>query len=588
MLTFKGKDFYLDDKKINIYSGAIHYFRTVPEYWEDRLLKLKAAGFNTVETYVSWNLHEQKPGVFDFSGILDIVHFIELAKKVGLYAIVRPGPYICAEWDFGGLPAWLLKDKDLRVRCMYKPYLDAVSRFYKELLTRLLPLQYSNGGNIIAMQVENEYGSFGNDKEYLKFIEQLMLDCGVKELLFTSDGPEDNMLSGGTLPHILKVANFGSRSSWSFKKLADYQTFDAPSMCGEFWNGWFDHWGEKHHSRQSASVVADLKAMLKSNSNFNFYMFHGGTNFGFNAGANFDGNYQPTVTSYDDDALLNEWGGYTPKYYAVRKELLSYQNLPETELPQEPLRQTVGDVKLNTFTSFLDNIDTLGEKFESTSPESMEYYGQNFGFICYHTVLKGTNSGKLFIDGLADRAYIFINKEFKGVIYRNDKNQFITTGKMRGETDIDIVVEALGRVNYGPHLLDRKGLYQIRINNQLLSHYDVYTLPLDNLDKLKFKSEKSGTPQFMRGTFKTDSHADCFVHTNGLKHGVIWINGFNLGRYWEIGPQESLYIPGVILKDNGDENEIIVLELEENNTDFVTINDEHNIAKKKKWSLFKK
>lgn len=245
MLTYKGKDFYLDGEKLKIYSGAIHYFRTVPEYWEDRLLKLKAAGFNTVETYTCWNLHEKKPGEFDFDGILDIVKFIETAKKVGLYAIVRPGPYICAEWDFGGLPAWLLKDRNMRVRCMYKPYLDAVSNYYHELLPRLLPLCHENGGNIIAMQVENEYGSYGNDKEYLKFIAELMRDCGVKELLFTSDGPQDDMLSGGTLPDILKVANFGSRASASFRKLKEYQGFKAPSMCGEFWNGWFDHFGEK-------------------------------------------------------------------------------------------------------------------------------------------------------------------------------------------------------------------------------------------------------------------------------------------------------------------------------------------------------
>lgn len=264
MLTYKGKDFYLDGEKLKIYSGAIHYFRTVPEYWEDRLLKLKAAGFNTVETYTCWNLHEKKPGEFDFDGILDIVKFIETAKKVGLYAIVRPGPYICAEWDFGGLPAWLLKDRNMRVRCMYKPYLDAVSNYYHELLPRLLPLCHENGGNIIAMQVENEYGSYGNDKEYLKFIAELMRDCGVKELLFTSDGPQDDMLSGGTLPDILKVANFGSRASASFRKLKEYQGFKAPSMCGEFWNGWFDHFGEKHHHRAAAPVVSELKNMLRS------------------------------------------------------------------------------------------------------------------------------------------------------------------------------------------------------------------------------------------------------------------------------------------------------------------------------------
>lgn len=586
MLTYKGKDFYLDGEKLKIYSGAIHYFRTVPEYWEDRLLKLKAAGFNTVETYTCWNLHEKKPGEFDFDGILDIVKFIETAKEIGLYAIVRPGPYICAEWDFGGLPAWLLKDRNMRVRCMYKPYLDAVSNYYHELLPRLLPLCHENGGNIIAMQVENEYGSYGNDKEYLKFIAELMRDCGVKELLFTSDGPQDDMLSGGTLPDILKVANFGSRASASFRKLKEYQGFKAPSMCGEFWNGWFDHFGEKHHHRASAPVVSELKNMLRSGASFNFYMFHGGTNFGFTAGANHEKCYQPTITSYDDDALLNEWGGYTDKYYAVRKELLSAQSLPETELPQEPLRQTVGDIKLTKYAAFIDNIEVLGEKHESVSPESMEHFGQNFGFICYHHHLVGKYGGKLYLDGLADRAYVFVNKEYKGVIYRNDKKQCIDLHGLSGENDIDILVEAMGRVNYGPHLLDRKGVDQIRINYQVLSHWDIYTLPLDNIDKLRYTDTKGlDTPTFMRGTFKTTSRGDCFVHTAGLKKGYIFINGFCLGRYWDIGPQESLYIPGTILKD---ENEIVVLELENSLKTTVRIDDKHNIAggKKKKFFFF--
>ena len=453
-------------------------------------------------------------------------------------------------------------------------------------MPRLLPLCHENGGNIIAMQVENEYGSYGNDKEYLKFIAELMRDCGVKELLFTSDGPQDDMLSGGTLPDILKVANFGSRASASFRKLKEYQGFKAPSMCGEFWNGWFDHFGEKHHHRASAPVVSELKNMLRSGASFNFYMFHGGTNFGFTAGANHDKCYQPTITSYDDDALLNEWGGYTDKYYAVRKELLSAQSLPETELPQEPLRQTVGDIKLTKYAAFIDNIEALGEKHESVSPESMEHFGQNFGFICYHHHLVGKYGGKLYLDGLADRAYVFVNKEYKGVIYRNDKKQCIDLHGLSGENDIDILVEAMGRVNYGPHLLDRKGVDQIRINYQVLSHWDIYTLPLDNIDKLRYTDTKGlDTPTFMRGTFKTTSRGDCFVHTAGLKKGYIFINGFCLGRYWDIGPQESLYIPGTILKD---ENEIVVLELENSLKTTVRIDDKHNIAggKKKKFFFF--
>lgn len=259
---------------------------------------------------------------------------------------------------------------------------------------------------------------------------------------------------------------------------------------------------------------------------------------------------------------------------------------PKQSFRRNPLRQTVGDIKLTKYAAFIDNIEALGEKHESVSPESMEHFGQNFGFICYHHHLVGKYGGKLYLDGLADRAYVFVNKEYKGVIYRNDKKQCIDLHGLSGENDIDILVEAMGRVNYGPHLLDRKGVDQIRINYQVLSHWDIYTLPLDNIDKLRYTDTKGlDTPTFMRGTFKTTSRGDCFVHTAGLKKGYIFINGFCLGRYWDIGPQESLYIPGTILKD---ENEIVVLELENSLKTTVRIDDKHNIAggKKKKFFFF--
>lgn len=576
MLEIKGNDFYLDGKKFNIYAGAVHYFRSMPEYWEEILTKLKLCGFNTVETYVCWNLHEKKQGEFDFSGMLDLVKFLETAKKVGLYAIVRPGPYICAEWDFGGLPSWLLKDKNLRIRCMYKPYTDAVESFYKELFRRIDRMQYSNGGNIIAMQIENEYGSYGNDKNYLEFIKDLMLRCGCRELMFTSDGAEDNMLSGGGLDGVLKVANFGSRVDKAFKKLREYQP-EGPLMCGEFWNGWFDRWdiNEKHHTRNPEEVAEELTEFLKQDGNFSFYMFHGGTNFGFNSGANYYGEFQPTVTSYDDDALLNEWGGYTEKYHAVRNILLGYQGIEPVELPKEPELQNIGKVELKEYANLLENIDNIGIKVSSVTPESMEYFGQHSGFILYHHKLKGNYSGKLYIDGLCDRAHIFINKELKGIIYRNDKEHSVAIGDLHGENDIDILVEDMGRVNYGPNMLERKGVNQIRIEVQLLSNFDVYLIPLDNLDKLNFDGKNTGYPVFMKSEFRAEPNKTCFIHLDGFKKGYVFINGFNLGRYWEVGPQKSLYIPGVIVKEN---NEIIVLELDGTNENAVEITNKHDIG----------
>lgn len=576
MLTVKGNDFYLDGKKFKIYSGAIHYFRSMPEYWEDELKKLKACGFNTVETYVCWNLHEKKQGEFDFSGNLDIVRFLKTAQKLGLYAIVRPGPYICAEWDFGALPSWLLKDKNLRIRCMYKPYTDAVESFYKRFFEEIGDMQYSNGGNIIAMQVENEYGSYGNDGNYLQFIKKLMLDCGSKEFLFTSDGAEDNMLSGGGIDGIFRVANFGSRVNQAFATLRKYQP-EGPLMCGEFWNGWFDRWGEGelHHTRNPEEVVNELKEFLKADASFSFYMFHGGTNFGFNSGANYYGEFQPTVTSYDDDGLLNEWGGYTEKYHAVRKVLLETQGIEPEELPAEPELQNVGKVKLTSYANLLENINNIGVKVSSVTPESMEYYGQHSGFILYHTKINGNYTGKLYLDGLCDRAHVFINKELKGIIYRNDPEQFISIGELHGENEIDILVEDMGRVNYGPAMLERKGVHQIRIEVQLLSNFDVYLLPVDNLEKLEYNNEMNKYPLFMKGSFKAEPDKTCFVYLEGFTKGYVFINGFNLGRYWKVGPQKSLYIPGVLVKE---ENEIIVLELDGTETNEVEIKDVHDVG----------
>lgn len=564
MLTIKGGEFKMDGKSFRIYSGSMHYFRIMPEYWEDRLGKLKAAGFNTVETYVCWNMHEPKKGEFDFTGRFDIRRFIKTAQEVGLYAIVRPGPYICAEWDFGGLPAWLLKDRNMRLRCAYPEYLQHVSYFYHRLFEEIGDLQQSEGGNIIAMQIENEYGSYGNDKEYLRYIEKLMLDCGAKVMLFTSDGDDNSMLSGGTLPDVFKTLNFGSRASEIFNAMDRFHE-NTPKMCTEFWCGWFDHWGEEHHTRGSDSVAGEIKDFLDIDASFNFYMFHGGTNFGFTAGANCYEEYQPTVTSYDYCALLTEWGDYTPAYYAVRELLLKAQNLPETELPASPELQTIGKVELDESTSLTSNFDNLGEHHRVPLPESMEYFGQNSGMIYYETKLEQIyDPRELRVVNVHDTAYVYIDGEHRATVDRRDENKIkgYDTFKFDGCTDgctIGVLVDAMGRVNYGEHLYDRKGIDAIRYGNQNLMGYEVVTLPLDNTEKIDFSLEGGKYPLFMRGHFKAQSRKDCFVHLDGFKKGCVYINGFNLGRYWEIGPQRALYIPGVLLRD---ENEIIILELE--------------------------
>ncbi|MGN0539481.1 MAG: beta-galactosidase family protein [Candidatus Fimenecus sp.] len=596
MFEIKDKKFLMDGKPINIYSGAMHYFRTLPEYWEDRLTKLKLAGFNTVETYVCWNLHEPKPGEFCFEGMLDIERFVKTAQKVGLYCIVRPGPYICAEWDFGGLPAWLLKDKNMQIRCNYPDYTACVERFYRELLSRLAPLQMTKGGNIIAMQVENEYGSYGNDKEYLAFIEKLMRDCGIDCELFTSDGNWKNMLSGGSLPHIYKVLNFGSKAKTAFNCLKDFEN-DGPNMCGEFWCGWFDHWRDKHHTRNAADIDKEVKDFLDIDANFNFYMFHGGTNFGFTAGANFTPGcpYEPTVTSYDYCALLNEWGDYTPAYHEVRKLLCEKQGIEMGELPPSPQLQNIGKVKLTEGAPLFENLDNIGEKHRSAVPEGMEYYGQNFGMIYYETVLSGKydmspvsikdvhDFGYVYFDGkqkaFIDRTKYTVPNKFSLknlVLKKSPEDNSIMMKSLDGDRKIGVLVDTMGRVNYGARMLDRKGISDIYIGNQRQMGFDVWTLPLDNLENLKYTDTyDKNEPVFLKGTFKTDSKADCFVHLDGFEKGYVFVNGFNLGRFWAVGPQKSLYLPGALLKE---ENEIIVLSLNGFSTPEVSILNTHNLG----------
>lgn len=578
MFEVNENEFFLDGKPFKIYSGAVHYFRVVPEYWEDRLKKLKAAGFNTVETYTCWNIHEPTENVYDFEGQADVAKFIEIAKNCGLYVIIRPGPYICAEWDFGALPAWLLKDKNLRLRCDEPLYTEKVERYLKKLYSVLKPHLITNGGNIIAMQIENEYGSYGNDKKYLARLERLAKDCGMDVLLFTADGCNGDMLSGGTLPHIYKTVTFGTYRP-SNNTILDSQKL--PKTCMEFWCGWFDHWGEKHHTRKGKSVAAQIKAMLDDGWNLNVYMFHGGTNFGFFAGANYMKKYQPTVTSYDYAAVLNEYGDYTSAYYAVRKALSEAQGKPEAELPPRPILQNVGKVELTEKGDLWSNLYVLGEKHESAATESMEYYGQNRGYILYRKKIVGKYGMHfLIVEGVHDIAYLKINGKLvkKYDRTKNGKKRFndgfrVITAPFDGEMTLEILVEGMGRVNYGRELDDdRKGLLRVRLDYQTLYDWEVYTLPFDNLEKTVYGNAESGRPSILKGHFKAEKGKDCFVDTKGFTKGFVTVNGFNLGRYWSRGPQRSLYLPAPILKEN---NEIIVVEQEGYSAPFVDITDRH-------------
>lgn len=581
MFEIKENGFFIDGKPFRLFSGAMHYFRVLPEYWDDRFQKMRAAGFNGIETVMCWNLHEPKEGEFDFNGMLDIVKFINTAAKYGMYVIIRPGPYTCGEWDFGGFPAWLLKDKNLRLRCDNEKYMAKVEKYFKKVLSLLAPLQITNGGNLIAMQIENEYGSYGNDKSYLMHIEQIYRENGINVPLFTSDGNTNYMLSGGTLPHIYKTLNFGSNAVNAFKAL-DVMQSDMPKTCMEFWCGWFDHWGERHHKRNPIQVEKEVANLINSGANLNIYMFHGGTNFNFWAGANYGRKYQPTVTSYDDAALLNEYGDYTKAYHRIRKLLLTEQGLPlDMPLPKRPELQNIGAVMLSERGDLWENLTLLGEKHFSATPESMEYFGQNFGYILYKKVLKGSYpSQTLYVSGVHDIAYLRINGKLIKTYDRtkNGKKHCYDGFKavlppINGEMLIEILVEGMGRVNYGHEMEDdRKGIQKVRLAMQTLFEWDIYTLPFDNLEKAKLSGATDFAPSILKGKFKAELWKDCFVDMKGFKKGFVTVNGFNIGRYWARGPQRSLYLPAPLLKDD---NEIIIVEQEGYKHASLNIGDKH-------------
>lgn len=554
----------LEDKPIRILSGSMHYFRIVPEYWGDRLLKLKACGFNTVETYVAWNVHEPVEGQFDFSGIADLVRFIETADELGLLVIIRPSPYICAEWDFGGLPAWLLADPGMRLRCYHRPFLDKVDRYYDRLIPMLKPLLCTNGGPIIAMQIENEYGSYGNDTRYLQYLQQALLSREVDVPLFTSDGPVDFLLQGGMVPGVLETVNFGEKPREAFQSLQKYQS-DQPLMCTEFWNGNFDHWGEEHHTREPKEVTELLDEMLSLGASVNIYMFHGGTNFGFYNGANIMNDvYLPTVTSYDYDAPLNEAGEPTEKYDAIRETIAKYVSFERIALPAPIRKQAYGAVSMTEQASLFGSLERLASPQYRTNPEPMEMLGQSFGFILYTTQISGPREeNELVLQEVRDRAIVYLDGAYQGIIERADKEKKIRISIPENGAELSILVENMGRTNFGPYLLDRKGITEgIRFGNQYLFGWTIHTLPMQDLSGLVYEKgapRQQESPSFYKGTFRVDELADTFLELEGWTKGVVFVNGFNLGRYWHIGPQKTLYVPAPLLRKGT--NELILFEL---------------------------
>lgn len=587
MRTFEVKeDFFVDGQKIQILSGAIHYFRIVPEYWEDSLYNLKALGMNTVETYIPWNYHEPKEGQFDFNGIKDVVAFIKKAQEIGLMVIIRPSPYICAEWEFGGLPAWLLKEDNLHLRSDCPRYLEKVENYYRVLLPMLTPLQYNHGGPIIMMQVENEFGSFSNDKSYLKKLKTMMLNLGVEVPLFTSDGSWKQALQSGSLieDDVLVTANFGSHSNENLDVLENFMHSHGkkwPLMSMEFWDGWFNRWGEEIITRDASDLANCVKELLKRAS-INLYMFHGGTNFGFMNGCSARMQKDlPQVSSYDYDALLNEAGDPTEKYGLVQKVI---RDLFPTIWQGEPRiheKHTYGKIPVSRRVSLFYTLNSISKCQRSVFPQTMEQLGEGYGYVLYTTQVKGFDQDeKVKIMDASDRVQVYkdcqhiitqyqeeIGEEF--VVHFDDVNQ------------LSILVENMGRVNYGYKLLSptqKKGIRSgVMVDIHFETNWEQYTLPLDHIDDVDFNQQwNENTPSFYEFIFEIEECKDTFIDCHCFGKGVIFINGFNLGRYWSKGPIEYLYLPAPLLRKGN--NRIIVFETEGVTIDSIELID-HPIYK---------
>ncbi|MBR6562944.1 MAG: beta-galactosidase [Clostridia bacterium] len=554
----QGNQFIKDGEPIKIISGAVHYFRNLPDTWRDIFKKLRALGCNCVETYCAWNMHEKQKGAFDFSGILDIAKFLRTAEEEGLMAIVRPGPYICAEWEFGGLPWWIQTEPDLEIRCLNPTYIKYFDRYLDRLFEEIRPLLSINGGNVIMLQCENEYGYYGDDKEYLAYLKEGYLRRGMNVPLFTSDGTSRADMLDGMIEGTLVTLNFGSDVENRFRD-HDEMFPDMPKMCMEMWDGWFDAWGDGyHHTTTVDDYCKTVDDMLKRGS-LNMYMFIGGTNFGFMNGANHFDKFLPDVTSYDYDAVLTECGDITPKYLALREIFKKYCKEELPEIPENRRKKAYGRISLDESSGIFDNHDRLSKPIMSNVPRCMEHYGCGYGYIAYRTRLnRDYENASLTFESLGDRAQIYINRSLVGVVYINDSLQIDISAK---EGDVlTVLCENMGRANFGAKMMRKKGIAgRCLLNNKIHFNWEVYPLPMDNLDSVVYSSEGCVEDScFYRGYLDVDEPADTFVKLDNFKKGFVTVNGFNIGRYWEIGPQRTLYLPASLLKAG--RNEIVVFE----------------------------
>lgn len=565
------EQFYLNGEAFKILSGAIHYFRVHPDDWHHSLYNLKALGFNTVETYIPWNMHEPRKGEFHYEGILDVERFLKLAQELGLYAIVRPSPYICAEWEWGGLPAWLMKE-EVRVRSSDSAYLQHVDEYYASLLPKLAKLQLAQGGNILMFQVENEYGSYGEEKEYLRAVNNLMRKYGLTAPFFTSDGSWHATLRAGTLieDDVFVSGNFGSKAKENFAVL---QAFFAehgkrwPLMCMEFWDGWFNRWGEEIIRRDPDEMVDSVMECLELGS-LNLYMFHGGTNFGFMNGCSARGQIDlPQVTSYDYDAILDEAGNPTKKFFVLQSRLKKV--FPELEYAEPLVKEMTAfpKVTLKDKVSLFATLDYVSDCKMDFYPQNMEKLGQSTGYILYRTKLERDKVGTeiLRVIDARDRIQVYADGRWIATQCQSEIGENIELEFEKDQLELAILVENMGRVNYGHKLTaptQSKGLGRgAMVDLHFIGHWETYLLPLDSIENLDFsRGWEKGQPAFYLYEFELDDLTDTYLDMTGFGKGAVFVNNINIGRFWEKGPILYLYIPKGYLKKGV--NEIIVFETE--------------------------
>ena len=597
-LEFRDGKLFLGDKEFYLASGDMHYFRILKGGWKRRLQLMKAFGLTAVQTYVPWNLHEPEKGSFDFNGRLDLRAFLEMCAEAGLYVLLRPSPYICSECDFGGLPYWLLKEQDMCPRTTDEIFIKHLREYYERLFKEFIPMLSTNGGPIIAVALENEYGSFGMDLEYLRTTERMYRELGVDVPLYTAGGPDLYKQTFGGFPEIWSGLDLRNNVSSAITEWRKFQS-NYPPLISEFWGGCAQQWGGVFPRQKPETVANNYREALQAGAYVNFYMFCGGTNFGFFNGAlngtfradvkGAKSRYIPFLTSYDTDALIDESGNPTEKYMRCREVLAGYRGVSVNDLPAVPSptkAQEIGSVKWEGSCCLFDEsvLSAVTKKsVRSGNVRTMESLGQDYGWILYTTYIKRTDPETVFIlniDGLHDRADIYCGGKLTGTYYRDRENARVEFKVTEPFMRLDILVENMGRINYGYDMLnERKGILgTVRLdvrrpngtfmyNRGIVTNWECRTLPMRYDAVAGVVSAGEGKckdsypePRFFRGTFKAEAGVDSYLyfHVNGMTKGSVWINGFNIGRYWNIGPQDTLYVPGEILKAN---NTIEVFEL---------------------------